>query len=113
MTEQPGQNGAKVDWFYRVKLRKPVKAYNTEITEIKLRQPTGRDYLMYGNPLIVSNDNAGVHISWDPNRVIPLLAQLASVPDSTIVDLDIRDIVSLQQGIASFFLPEPGEEGGG
>lgn len=109
MTEQ---NGAKTEWFYRVKLRKPVKAYGAEITEITLRKPTGRDYLMYGNPMIVSNDYGVINISWDQHRVIPLLAALGSVPDSTIIDLDPREIVSLQQGIAGFFLPEPGEEGG-
>ena len=106
------QNGDKKEWFYKVKLRRPVQAYGSEVTEIKLRQPTGRDYLTYGNPLTVETDiNGVVKISWDQHRVIPLLAQLANVPDSTIIDMDVRDIVSLQQGIAGFFLPEVGEEG--
>lgn len=92
-------------WSFKLKLRKPVQAYGKEVAEITLRQPTGMDYLTYGNPIIVDMASAGDQIVWDTRKVVPLLAALAQVPNSAITDLDVQDLVLLQWAIGGFFIP--------
>jgi hypothetical protein len=72
-----------------ITLSKPVKAFGDEISELKLRRPTGKDYRA-----IKSTHPFGM--------VLELTGALADVPPSTIDQLDADDIRKVTEYVGPF-----------
>ncbi len=69
---------------------KNIKAHGEPITELKLRRPKGKDYRKLKNP-------------HEPvSMLLDFAAHLASVPPSTIDDLDSDDVAKVIDAVSGF-----------
>lgn len=86
-------------------LRKPVVAYDEELRQLTLREPGSEDIIIAGNPVKVNMLVNPPDVQFDDKRMAAMLANLASVPQSSIAKLHPQDFVALSWIIAPFFLP--------
>jgi hypothetical protein len=94
---------------YTLELAREVEAHGQKIGKLVFREPTGRDLLSVGNPVIFDPVSDPPKIIHDERRMNAMLSLLASVPPSTIAMLAPRDWVTAAWGITPFFVPIPGK----
>jgi hypothetical protein len=75
-----------------IKLDYPIKAEGREITEIKLRRPRVQDVVA-----------ARKGKADEAEQETQLIANLAGLPPSAILDLDLADYKKLQEVLSGFF----------
>lgn len=88
-------------------LSKPYQAHDLQITELRLRKPTGADAVRCGYPLrMVQGEGGEVEYKVVPEAVSKLIVALSSppVPRSTVDRLEIKDWNACSSMINSFFL---------
>lgn len=90
-----------------VELSKPYRAYDIEVTRIKLRRPLTREIKKCGNPLKLTTGVDGrvtdIDVRWDVVAAyIPLLAS-PPLPQSTVDEFEFVDLDACAAVIASFF----------
>lgn len=93
------------DGKFMFPLRKPIIAYDEELKELALREPGSEDILAVGNPVKVNMMVDPPDVQFDDKRMAAMLAQLATVPVSSIGKLHPQDFVALCWIITPFFLP--------
>lgn len=94
---------------YVLDLSKPVEAHGEKIDKLVFREPTGRDLLTIGNPVIFDPVSDPPKILHDEKRMNAMLAALAGVPPSSIMMLSPRDWITAAWGLTPFFVPVPGK----
>ncbi|GJD58356.1 phage tail assembly protein [Methylobacterium dankookense] len=82
----------EIAWPSEFPLRKPIKAYGEEVTALKLAEPTGDHVLKHG-----------VLEELNQSRILALITDLASVPESSVRAMDGRDLIKLSTIISRFF----------
>jgi hypothetical protein len=85
------------------KLLTPISGYGEELTEIKLRRPTGMDLLNIGNPVMIDMQTG--NLVFDAPKMTAMIAQLIGVPESAVRNMDTRDWSTAAWKVAPFFLP--------
>lgn len=88
------------EWDPVLKLSKPVHANGQEVTELKFREPKGRDIEEVGMPVLPN-------FRFDVEAMGMMMARLANVPPSTIKALPSKDWTTGAYKIWDFFLPGP------
>jgi Phage tail assembly chaperone proteins, E, or 41 or 14 len=93
---------------YVLRLSQPIEAHGEKVSELRFRNPTTRDILEVGNPVIFDPISDPPKITHDAIKMNVMLSRLAGVPPSSILHLDPRDWVACAWGISPFFVPMPG-----
>ena len=84
-----------------IKLSKPVRAHGEDIHVLELREPTGKDVRELGFPYTASGD-AGVKM--DAGVIAKYISRLASVPPSSVDEMQPSDLNTISWDIVGFFL---------
>jgi hypothetical protein len=90
---------ARADWDPKLVLFKPLDLAGEKITELKFRQPRGKDIEEIGLPLLPLSTRM------DPMVMGEMMARLAAVPPSTIKALDSQDWIAGAYKVMYFFTP--------
>jgi hypothetical protein len=98
-------NGKEVK-LMKVVLSKAVIANGEEVMELMFREPSGGDIMRCGNPVNVDFSQDPPKISYEPGAMTRMLAQLATVPPSTIERLTAKDWETAALMVTGFFLPD-------
>ena len=94
---------------YTCELMRPIEAHGQTVTVLVFREPTARDLLSIGNPVIFDPISDPPKIMHDEKRMNAMLSQLAGVPPSSIANLSTRDFITCAWGVTPFFVPVPGK----
>jgi hypothetical protein len=89
-----------------IALSKPIRAYDKELHELVLREPTGEDMITIGNPVLLNMFVDPPVITYDMAKVAAMLAKLSNVPSSSIATMDTNDLAGACFVIAPFFVPK-------
>lgn len=87
----------------KIKLTKPIKAHGEEVSELELKEPTGRDVQDIGFPyliLIVGDEQA---LQIQVKTVGKYVSKLAGIPPSSVDQLSAGDLNTLTGAVMSFF----------
>jgi len=89
-----------------IPLRRPVVAHGEEIKELRLREPTADDIDRIGNPVLIGiyEDNPKVH--FDNKVMTSMIANLASVPPSSVKKIHTKDWNNAAWALMGFFTPD-------
>jgi hypothetical protein len=91
---------ARDDKTITVPLKSGVTVGKTEIHEIKLREPTGRDVREAGVPLIFSADGT---FRVDAQSMAAMVARLSDHSLATLDELSVGDWMRCQEAVLPFF----------
>jgi|SRR5262249_54996355 len=105
-TATKGNGAAPVAWIGKLPLRKKVIAHGEEVDELKFREPTGGDIERIGCPIVLSVFETQPKPVYDGALMTQMMAHLASVPPSTIRQLDPRDWQNGAMMLFHFFVPD-------
>ncbi len=94
---------------YTLDLSKPIEAHGETISRLVLREPTARDLLNIGNPVIFDPLSEPPKLVHDERRMNQMLSALAGLPPSSIAMMAPRDWITAAWGISPFFVPIPGK----
>ncbi len=94
-----------------IKLSKPVKAHDEEVSEITLRKPVPKDVMELGSPqlLVPSADGESAGVEIRAKVVGRYICRLASIPMNSVEALEIADFMKAQ-GVIMNFLASGGSE---
>lgn len=86
-------------------LSKPIQAHGQEITELTLTKPDGNDVINYGLPMFARRDETDGTVSegMDMRVVAKYIAKCASIPPSSVKQIELCDLVELGGIIVGFF----------
>ena len=84
----------EVDWPYEHRLKKPVIAHGKEVSALTFRQPHTGDMLKFG----ILDRTA------DAEKTIAMIAELGSIPPSSVKLLHPADFYKIQNVLMDFFL---------
>lgn len=84
-------------------LTKPITAHGEEKLELDLRDPTAKDVMEIGFPYLVVQGNDGEGVELRPKIVGKYVVRLAGIPPSSVEQLSIADLQSLQAIVMGFF----------
>lgn len=87
----------------KVKLTKAITAHGEEISELDLREPTGKDVQELGFPYIVLMTGDDQALQIQAKTVGKYVSRLAAVPPSTIDQLSASDLSALSGVVLGFF----------
>ncbi len=89
-----------------VPLEKPVVAHGDEIKELSFRIPTGSDIEVAGHPVVIewAGDGTPRFVPLE-RKMSAMMAQLATVPPSTIKQLTSNDWTNCAYKLLGFFVP--------
>lgn len=93
---------------YTCELSKPIEAHGSSMLLLTFREPTARDLLSIGNPVIFDPISDPPKILHDEKRMNAMMSLLAGVPPSSIASMSPRDWVTCAWGLTPFFVPVPG-----
>lgn len=85
-------------------LTSPITYGASEISEIAIRKPNGRDLLFYGSP-VVADPTSDKDARLDFATVYKLASALSDIPEKVLQNVDVADMVDLGWKIGSFFIP--------
>ena len=94
---------------YTLELTRPIEAHGNTVTVLTFREPTARDLLAVGNPVIFDPISEPPKILHDEKRMNAMMSMLAAVPPSSIATMHPRDWVTCAWGLTPFFVPVPGK----
>ena len=93
-----------------VPLKKPITAYDKEVSELVLREPTTDDIIEMGLPtLIVITDDEKPAIEIRQKVIAKYISKLASVPMSSVRKLSPGDFSACSAAVMGFFGQGDGE----
>lgn len=103
-------NGAAVKpaIIFRYKLSAPLKAYGNDVAELEFRKPTAFDIMNIGDPVVLDIATDPPRVTFDAPKMFAMMSTLASVPMSSLSEMDTNDWVACAWGISPFFVPRPG-----
>lgn len=88
----------------KVKLRRPIPAHDTEVSELDLREPTAAEVGEIGYPyLVLMRDGQDTAIELRANVAMRYISRLAGIPTSSVNKLSIADLSELQGVVMGFF----------
>jgi len=98
------------DGSRRVRLHKPIRAFDKTMQEVTFREPTAKDVIEIGNPVEIGTDRHGkATIEFDKEIGTQMMARLANIPVASIVNqMSVGDWLNCKWAISNFFVP-PGE----
>ena len=86
-------------------LSTPITYGATEISEIAIRRPNGRDLLYYGSP-VIADPTSDKEARLDFAVTYKLISALSDIPEKVLLDqADPAEMVDLGWKIGSFFIP--------
>jgi hypothetical protein len=88
-----------------VRLSKPIEAHGNTLSELKLREPTGRDLRTCGVPYRLGADES---MQIEASVMHRMIAQLAQVPPSAVDQLSASDWQEAATVVLGFFGPATG-----
>lgn len=86
-----------------IKLSKPITAHGEEVTELDLREPTGRDVQDIGFPYLIIMSDDGSAIQIQVKTVGKYVSKLASIPPNAVDQLCAADLSTLSGVVLGFF----------
>ena len=87
-----------------VKLKQPIEAYGDTVTEITLREPTGKDIRKCGVMFKSWTDESGVVCNGaDAEAVARSISHLGNLPLGSVDALSALDFMECMQAVTSFF----------
>jgi Phage tail assembly chaperone proteins, E, or 41 or 14 len=79
-------------------LTQAIDAHGERRQTLTLRAPRAGDVALAGSPIRSDGE-------LDETRLVPLVARLADIPESSVKQLDIGDLLAIGQLLRLFFLP--------
>jgi hypothetical protein len=106
--EQPAPPKKKEPEIIKVfKLRKKIMVYGEELEEIKFREPTSKDIMTHGYPIIMRPiSGGGLQIVTDEEKMGAMIGALTVMPPSSVGQLHPRDWATISAWLTSFFVPD-------
>jgi hypothetical protein len=90
-------------------LEKPIQAHGETVKTLTFREPTARDLLQIGNPVIFNMFATPPIVTHEMTTMTAMLSRLGNVPPSSIEQMTTRDLIDCSWGITRFFVPHPGK----
>lgn len=90
-------------------LERPIQAHGETVKTLTFREPTARDLMQIGNPVIFNMFVTPPVVTHDVVVMGAMLSRLGNVPPSSIEQLTTRDLIDCSWGITRFFMPHPGK----
>lgn len=87
----------------KIKLTKPIKAHGEEVTELELKEPTGRDVQDIGFPYLILMTGDDQALQVQVKTVGKYVSKLAGIPPSSVDQLSAGDLSTLTGAVMSFF----------
>jgi Phage tail assembly chaperone proteins, E, or 41 or 14 len=87
------------------KLMKPITAHGQTYSELTFREPTAEDIERVGLPCTIKVGVEEFEIKHDAKAWLAMMSNLATVPPSSIRQLDPRDYSSIIWLLQGYFLP--------
>lgn len=87
----------------KITLSKAITAHGADVTELELREPTGKDVQELGFPYIVLMNGDDQALQIQVKTVGKYVSRLAAVPPSSIDQLSAGDLSALAGAVLSFF----------
>ena len=84
-----------------ITLTQAITAHGTEVFELTLRAPTGKDVRELGYPYKLGGDES---VTLDADRIARYVTRLANVPLSSVDQIVPYDMNNLAWAVTSFFL---------
>jgi hypothetical protein len=94
---------------FKCELSRAIEAHGETVSVLIFREPTARDLLQIGNPVIFDPISDPPRVTHDERKMHAMLSLLGNVPPSSIAQLSPRDWVSCAWGLTPFFVPVPGK----
>lgn len=89
-------------------LQRPIPVFDEEVAELVFREPTGKDILEVGNPVVLDMASEPPRVTHDERKMTAMIARLANVPPSSVGRLTPQDWVACAWLLTNFFVPAPG-----
>ena len=86
-----------------LKLSSPIVVKGKEVTEIELRDITGRDALEIGLPFLLLKDGEIIGLVFRPKALVQYISRLAGIPCDTVKSLSMTNLAACHAHILSFF----------
>jgi len=87
-----------------LKLSKPIKAHNEELSELQLREPIIEEVMEIGYPyLILMKDGQEAGIEIRPGVIVRYVSKLASIPMGSAKQMSLSDLTKAQAIVMGFF----------
>lgn len=86
-----------------IKLNKSIKAHGEEVTELDLKEPTGRDVQDIGFPYLIMMNGDDQALQIQVKTVGKYVSKLAGIPPSSVDQLSAGDLSTLTGAVMSFF----------
>lgn len=86
-----------------IKLNKSIKAHGEEVTELDLKEPTGRDVQDIGFPYLIMMNGDDQALQIQVKTVGKYVSKLAGIPPSSVDMLSAGDLSTLTGAVMSFF----------
>jgi hypothetical protein len=88
----------------KVQFKKPILAHGEEVSEIELREPTGKDVMELGFPyLVIISDGDDQAIEVRAKVVGKYVSRLAGIPPSSLEKVSPEDFSMLMGVVLGFF----------
>jgi len=86
-------------------LSKPIQAHGDMISILRWREPTGGDIEKAGNPISIEvvPDTGRYKVAFDEKKMAAMIAQLASIPPSSVRSLRASDWTAIATKVFRFF----------
>jgi hypothetical protein len=94
--------------IFTMKLTEPITAHGEKLTELNFREPTAKDIIQYGYPVIPRFNAGEFTISYNEEKMTAIMCGLLAVPPSSIAQLKTRDWATAAAWLATFFVPDIG-----
>ncbi len=88
-----------------VTLSKPIEAHGEQVSKLEIREPTGRDLRVHGNPfrlVMATKDGQDPYPVFDAAVCAALLSELAGIPPSSVDQMSMIDTMNAQYAIFGF-----------
>ena len=87
-------------------LRTIIQAHGDDVKELKFREPTAKDIITCGYPIVWQTVGKNVQILFDEEKMTEMMSALAAVPRSAITMLHPKDWASIAMRLSRFFMPD-------
>ena len=86
-------------------LPKPIKAHGKEMTELTIKEPTGKDVIAVGTPVDFDPTQDPPRLYMNTQKMAAMISRLAEVPPSSVEQLSPKTISQIGWILAPFFSP--------
>ncbi len=93
-----------------IKLSQPIPGFDGNISELRIKKPTGADLIRIGNPVNFDPISDPPRISHDMPKMIKMISRLTGLSSISLDLMAPQDLINASWALSPFFLPPPGQQ---